>query len=93
MKLTYTDLLDENTIYEEDTNAFAYLVIVAILMHDPVLFVNWCAKHNEPLLHIENIEGYIKLIEHQYKLPSFLKTTRNTNTLMTTKMTINNICL
>ena len=93
MNLSYTDLLDKNTIYEEDTNAFAYLVLTAILIHDPTLFVAWCKKHNRSMLTIENSDEYVKLIASQYKLPSFLKTTRHTNTLLTTKMSINNICL
>ena len=93
MKLSYTDLFDKNIIYEEDTNAFAYLVLTAILIHDPYLFVSWCKKHNKSMLPIENSDEYVKLISRLYKLQSFLKTTRNTNTLLTTKMTINNICL
>ena len=94
MNLTYTDLLNENTIYHEDTNAFAYLVITAILIHNPTLFVSWCKKHNKfSMLTIENSDEYVKLIEHQYKLQSFLDTTKHTNTSLSTKMSINNICL
>ena len=94
MNLNYTDLLDKNTIYEEDTNAFAYLILTAILIHNPNLFVAWCKKHNKfSMLTIENSDEYVKLIEHQYKLQSFLDTTKHTNTSLSTKMSINNICL
>ena len=93
MKLTYTDLFDENTKYEENTNAFAYLVITAILIQDPNKFVEWCKTNNTSMLRIDNAAKYVKLIKEQYRLPAFLRLTMRTNSALTTKMTINNIYL
>ena len=93
MNLTYTDLLDKNTKYEENTNAFAYLVITAILIQNPNKFVQWCKTHNESMLRIDTTPKYVELIEEQYKLPAFLRQTTRTNSALTTKMSINNIYL
>jgi len=93
MNLTYIQLTNPDTIYKEKTNAFAYLVIPAILLHDPSFFVTWCKDQNTYMLPIENADAYIKLIQSKYTEPSFLKNVHHTNTSLSTTMSINNIHL
>jgi hypothetical protein len=93
MKLTYPQLMDKNTTYKEETNAFAYLVIPAILIQDPYHFVKWCNKHNKHTLSIQSASDYVELIQNNYKSPEFLNTLHNTNSNLSTKMSINNIHL
>jgi hypothetical protein len=93
MKLTYPQLMDKNTTYKEETNAFAYLVIPAILIQDPYEFVKWCNKHNKHRLPIQSASAYVELVRDKYKSPDFLNTLHNTNSNLSTKMSINNIHL
>jgi hypothetical protein len=93
MKLTYPELMDKNTTYKEETNAFAYLVIPAILIQNPYQFVEWCNTNNKHRLPIQNASAYIKLIQTKYRSSEFLNTLHNTNSSLSTKMSINNIHL
>jgi hypothetical protein len=93
MKLTYLQLMDENTHYKENTNAFAYLVIPAILIQHPYSFVTWCKKNNKDMLPIQTASAYVQLIQQHYKSQKFLKTLHSTNSSLSTKMSINNIHL
>jgi hypothetical protein len=93
MKLTYPQLMDKTTNYKEETNAFAYLVIPAILIQDPYAFVKWCVKHNKHMLPIQSSHDYGALIKQNYKSQEFLKTLQSTNSSLSTKMSINNIHL
>uniref|UniRef100_A0A6C0B9M4 Uncharacterized protein n=1 Tax=viral metagenome TaxID=1070528 RepID=A0A6C0B9M4_9ZZZZ len=90
MKLTYPQLMDKTTDYKEETNAFAYLVVPAILIQDPYQFVVWCKQHNENMLPIQSSPAYVKLIQSKYKSQDFLQ---STNSSLSTKMSINNIHL
>jgi hypothetical protein len=93
MKLTYPQLMDKKTDYKEETNAFAYLVIPAILIQHPYHFVKWCNKHNKYMLPIQSADDYAELIEKNYMSPEFLSTLHTTNSSLSTKMSINNIHL
>jgi hypothetical protein len=96
MKLTYPQLMDKRTVYTEETNAFAYLVIPAILLQDPYLFVKWCKKNNTHMLPIQSSTNYIALIQSNNTnkfIRSIPKEAFSLSTKMTTKMTINNIHL
>jgi len=93
MKLTYSQLMDKNTNYKEKTNAFAYLVIPAILIQHPYSFVTWCNKHNKDMLPIQSASAYVQLIHHHYRSQEFLNTLHSTNSSLSTKMSINNIHL
>jgi hypothetical protein len=93
IKLTYPQLMDKKTDYKEETNAFAYLVIPAILIQDPYEFVRWCNKHNKNRLPIQNASDYAELIKKHYRTEAFLSTLHTTNSSLSTKMSINNIHL
>lgn len=93
MKLNYQQLMDKNTTYNEETNAFAYLVIPAILIQDPFDFVEWCKTNNKHMLPIQSAPAYFKLIRNNYKSQKFLDTLYSTNSSLSTKMSINNIHL
>lgn len=93
MHLKYDDLTHKGTEFHENTNAFAYLVLTAIVIHDPVSFVDWCNDHNTILLRIKNAHNFVAFIKNQYQLPSFKSTTHRTNRSLSTKMSINNIQL
>jgi len=93
MKLTYLQLTDKKTDYKEETNAFAYLVIPAILIQEPYQFVKWCNKHNKDMLPIQSATTYAELIRKNYMAPEFLNTLHSTNSSLSTKMSINNIHL
>ena len=92
MKLTYPQLM-KHTNYKENTNAFAYLVIPAILIQHPYEFVSWCKKNNTYRLPIQSASAYAQLIQHHYKSKEFLSTLHSTNSSLSTKMSINNIHL
>ena len=91
MQLTYPQLMDKHTLYKEETNAFAYLVIPAILLQDPQLFVTWCKKNNTHMLPIQSSTKYIALIQSN-NTTEFIMSIPKASSL-STKMTINNIHL
>ena len=91
MGLHYEDLWNEHTTYKEDTNAFAYLVLTAILIQNPNSFVNWCKQNNNSMLILENSKEYVSLIARKYKNPALKN--MHTNSSNSTTMTINNIHL
>lgn len=93
MNLTYPQLMDKHTNYKEKTNAFAYLVIPAILIQDPSLFVKWCKKNNTHMLPIQHADNYIALIQSKYNSKNFLSVIPKSNSSLSTKMSINNIHL
>jgi hypothetical protein len=93
MNIKYPQLMDKNTVYKENTNAFAYLVIPAILIQDSYLFVKWCKKNNKTLLTIYNADKYIAFIQSTYNSKEFLNIIPNSNSSLSTKMSFNNIHL
>ena len=91
MNLTYQDLFNPATVFHEKTNAFAYIVLGAILMDRPYEFIHWCKLHNKPLLIVTDVNAYIKYIETHCKSSDLFGTISSTNN--STAMTINNIQL
>jgi hypothetical protein len=91
MNLTYQDLFQPTTVFHEKTNAFAYIVLGAILMDRPYDFIHWCKLHNKPLIKIVDANAYVKYIEQHCKSPKLFKVIPSTNNF--TNMTINNIQL
>ena len=92
MGIKYPQLMDKNTVYKEKTNAFAYLVIPAILIQDHSLFVKWCKKNNTHMLPIQHADKYVALIQSSNS-EEFLNVIPNSNSSLSTKMSINNIHL
>ena len=95
MHLTYDDLTHKGIEFHENTNAFAYLVLTAIAMHDPESFVDWCIQNtpSKNILRIKHAQDYVEFIQERYQLPGFKATTHRTNRNLSTKMSINNIQL
>ena len=91
MNLTYKDLFNSDTVFKEDTNAFAYIVLGAILMDRPNEFVDWCNLHNTPFIKISDAKEYVNYIEQHCKTPNLFKMILSTDNF--TSMTINNIQL
>jgi len=91
MKLTYKDLFNPAIVFHENTNAFAYIVLGAILMDRPYDFIKWCTLHNKPLVNIVDANAYVKYIEQHCNSPELFKVKSTTNKF--TNMTINNIQL
>ena len=87
MNLNYNQLFDPKTVYTENTNAFAYLVLGAILMTNPYKFIEWCVQHNS-VFKVTDSDAYIKLIKSMYKVNLSSEYSGTS-----TKMTINNIDL
>jgi hypothetical protein len=87
MNLNYNQLFDPKTVYTENTNAFAYLVLGAILMTNPYKFIEWCVQHNS-VFKVTDSDEYIKLIKSMYKV-----NLSSEHSGTSTKMTINNIDL
>ena len=93
MGIKYPQLMDKHTAYKENTNAFAYLVIPAILIQDPYLFVKWCKKNNKTLLTIQHADKYMELVQMTYNTKEFLNVIPKSTSSLSTKMSINNIHL
>jgi hypothetical protein len=90
MNLTYNDLFNPTIVFHEKTNAFAYIVLGAILMNRPYEFMQWCKIHNTPLLTVTDTNAYIKYIETHSNPANFNVIPSIDNF---TRMTINNIQL
>ncbi len=86
MNLNYNQLFNPKTVYTENTNAFAYLVLGAILMNNPYKFIEWCVVRNPTLFKVTRSDEYIKLIKSMYKVDL-----SNKYSGPFTKMSINNI--
>lgn len=59
MNLNFDDILNKNDDnarlkYKENTNVFAYIILTAILMKNPYLFMEWCNKNNTNILKYDN---------------------------------------
>lgn len=59
MNLTFDDILNKNDDnarlhYKENTNVFAYIILTAVLMKNPYLFMDWCSKNNTNILKYDN---------------------------------------
>ena len=80
MNLTYDQLFNPKTVYKENTNAFAYLVLGAILMTDPYAFVDWCQVHNSSLFNVTKATEYILLIKSMYDADELYKVSRHAGT-------------
>ncbi len=91
-------------LYKEETNVFAYYIIVAILLANFNNFILWCIDNNTNLLNFKkdekNIDNFISFISKNYKNNAVLKLivavenklekqTQHDNILLTTmRMTI-----
>lgn len=64
-------------LYKEETNVFAYYIIVAILLANFNSFVLWCIDNNTNLFHFKksekNIDSFISFIHANYKTNNILK--------------------
>ena len=71
MGLTYADLWGERgRYYAEKTNIFAYVVLTAILLHDPPRFI-----HAFPRFEC-NVPKLLYLVRSNYQTPNFLQRVR-----------------
>jgi hypothetical protein len=64
--------------YKEETNVFAYYIIVAILISNFNNFILWCIDNNTNLINFKkeqtNIDSFIRFIGENYKNNDLLKT-------------------
>lgn len=66
--LVYSDLWGEKgKTYREETNVFAYVVLGAILLHNPDAFIRACPDYTT------NLQTFLGLIRTNYRSPEFLK--------------------
>ena len=83
MGLEYKDLYEDGEIskskrnlYKEGTHVFSYYILTGIFMNNYSGFIDWCAKHNSPLLQFsctaEKFKSIVEFIEREYKEPEFL---------------------
>jgi len=75
---TEADAYLRKNMYREQSNIFAYYVVVAILMNDCGGFLRWCYKHNTALLQFnnspDNINSFMDLIEQEHDSDSLIRT-------------------
>jgi hypothetical protein len=79
MKLKYTDLYTNHTLldtYREETNAFVYYVITAILMSNYPEFIQWCSNNHTHLMQFKLTE------ENQLAFCEYIKTHFNTKMML-----------
>jgi hypothetical protein len=79
MKLQYMDLYTNPTLldtYQEETNAFVYYVITAILMSNYPEFIQWCSNHHDYLIQFKLTE------ENQLAFCEYIKTHFNTKPML-----------
>ena len=66
-----------NKLYKEETNVFAYYIIVAILLANFNSFILWCIDNNTNIFNFKkdekNIDEFIKFIYKNYKTNDLLK--------------------
>ena len=66
-----------NKLYKEETNVFAYYIIVAILISNFNSFILWCIDNNTNIFNFKktekNIDEFIKFIYKNYKNNELLK--------------------
>jgi hypothetical protein len=66
-----------NKLYKEETNVFAYYIIVAILIANFNSFILWCIDNNTNLFNFQknekNIDNFITFIHTNYKNNDFLR--------------------
>ena len=86
MGLDYNIISTHNTtndnivkkFYKEETNVFAYYIIVAILISNFNNFILWCIDNNTNLINFKkeqtNIDSFIRFISENYKNNDVLKT-------------------
>jgi hypothetical protein len=64
-------------LYKEETNVFAYYIIVSILLNNFNSFMLWCIDNNTNLFHFKktekNIDSFINFIYNNYKTNNILK--------------------
>lgn len=64
-------------LYKEETNVFAYYIIVSILLANFNSFILWCIDNNTNLFHFKksekNIDSFINFIHTNYKTNNILK--------------------
>lgn len=75
MKIQYADLYTNPTLldtYKEETNAFVYYVITAILMSNYPELIKWCSDHHDSLIQFKLTE------ENQLSFCEYIKTCYNT---------------
>jgi hypothetical protein len=63
--------------YKEETNVFAYYIIVAILISNFNNFILWCIDNNTNLINFKqeqsSIDSFIRFISENYKNNDLLK--------------------
>jgi hypothetical protein len=66
-----------NKLYKEETNVFAYYIIVAILIANFNSFILWCIDNNTNIFNFnkteKNIDEFIQFIYKNYKNNDLLK--------------------
>ena len=66
-----------NKLYKEETNVFAYYIIVAILIANFNSFILWCIDNNTNLFNFQknekSIDNFITFIHTNYKNNDFLR--------------------
>ncbi len=64
-------------LYKEETNVFAYYIVVSILLANFNSFILWCIDNNTNLFHFKkkekNIDSFITFIHNNYKNNNMLK--------------------
>jgi len=80
MKLEYADLYTDPTLldrYKEETNAFVYYIITAILMSNYPEFIQWCSANHDYLIQFKlTNENQLAFCEHiitHFNSPSMVK--------------------
>ena len=66
-----------NKLYKEETNVFAYYIIVAILIANFNSFILWCIDNNTNIFNFKknekNIDEFLQFIYKNYKKNDLLK--------------------
>jgi hypothetical protein len=91
MNLTYKDLFNPAIEFHENTNAFAYIIISAIIMNQPYEFIEWCKLNNSPIIKISDANAYVNYIEKHCTSANLFTVVPSTDNF--TNMSINNIQL
>ena len=77
VNLKYDQIISNDyTLYKENTNAIAYIVVTAILMNQYGFFLLWFKKYNFPLLRFDksiNVDLFIEEIYKKCNTPELLK--------------------
>tara|TARA_Y100000768_G_C23980035_1_gene685200 strand:- start:385 stop:1620 length:1236 start_codon:yes stop_codon:yes gene_type:complete len=84
MNLEYRNLWDNddiskklrNILFKEESNAFCYYILSAVLMNEYVYFLSWCYKNNTSIIKYQphtNNNKFISMIKELYKKEELMK--------------------